>query len=381
MSDRRKERVCQKVDAVHDEVLAVARRIYEHPELAFEERLAAKELTTILRRHGFAVEWPVAGMETAFVAGLQRGEGPTIALLAEYDALPGIGHGCGHHLIAGASLAAALALASLEEDFPGELRLIGTPAEESGSGKVLLIEAGRFADVDAAMMFHPDRVNVVSDGCLAVRELWMRFHGKAAHASSCPDRGINALDACIQTFNALNAYRQHMPPETRVHGVITHGGEVPNVVPAFAEAQFFVRAADEVVLIHLMDRVKACARGAALSTGATVTFEEGHGCRPLDPDPLLAGWFRRNLERFGLPISERGREMGSTDMGDVSQVCRAIHPYLAMIDPADDVDFHTEAFTERAGRDRAWKAMFDAGKLLAMTCLDAWKGLPKARRS
>lgn len=377
MSSAGKRAVREAVDRLSDEIVALARQIYEHPELAFEERFASELLATRLSEAGFEVERPVAGLETAFEARFVNGEGPTVALLAEYDALPGIGHGCGHHLIAGASLGAALALRARPESFRGELRVMGTPAEEAGSGKVVLVEAGRFADVDAAMMMHPDRVNVVSDGCLAVRELRMAFRGRAAHASSCPERGVNALDACIQTFVSLSALRQHMPPLTRVHGIITHGGERPNVVPEFAEALFFVRAADEPTLARLMDRVCDCARGAATATGATVSFTEGAGCRPLDPDPLLASWWRENLASFGLAVTERDREMGSTDMGDVSQVCRAIHPYLAVVDEGETVDFHTREFTERAGRDRAWRAMLDGAKLLAMTAIDAFERLPR----
>ena len=377
MSVEGKNAVRNEVDRLADELVDLARRIYERPELAFEEHFASELLAKRLAGAGFEVERPVAGLETAFEARFANGDGPTVALLAEYDALPGIGHGCGHHLIAGASLGAGLALRAHPEAFRGELRVLGTPAEEAGSGKVVLVEAGRFDDVDAAMMMHPDRVNVVSDGCLAVRELRMAFRGRAAHASSCPERGINALDACIQTFVALSALRQHMPPLTRVHGIITHGGERPNVVPEFAEALFFVRAADETTLAELLEKVCACARGAATATGATVTFTEGAGCRPLDPDPLLASWWRENLASFGLPVTERDREMGSTDMGDVSQVCRAIHPYLAVADAGACVDFHTREFTELAGRDRAWKAMLDGAKLLAMTAIDAFDRLSR----
>lgn len=368
------QRIRQAVTDLRDRLVDVSLQIHAHPEPAFEEVFAAKLVADAARDLGFQVTAPVGGLATAFVARHpKRSPGPVVAFLAEYDALPGLGHACGHNLIAAASLGAAAACAAVKGELPGELRLIGTPAEEGGSGKVVLIEGGVFDDVDVALMFHPDSVNTVDDTSLAIREFTFVFHGRAAHASSCPEKGVNALDACIHTFVTLNALRQHVRSDARIHGIITKGGERPNIVPELAEAQFYVRAADDEYLAELVERVLDCARGAAQTAGATVEITEGPSCKAMAPDPALVAIFRDAMESCGVPLDCREGEMGSTDMGDVSQAVRGIHPYLSIVPRGTVVDFHSHELAAAAASELAQETMLTAATCLALTALRVWQ--------
>ena len=367
-----KERVWERIEELADELWDLALKIHDNPELGFKEYKAANWLTEELRKGGFEVEIPYGGLETAFRAEHpERSEGPAIAILAEYDALPELGHACGHNLIATIAVGAALGLSPLKKELPGRLVVLGTPAEEGGGGKILLVRAGAFRDIDLAMMVHPADQTLVGRGSLAITEVVIEFKGKAAHASSEPEKGVNALDAVIQTFNSLNALRQHIKDGARIHGIITHGGVKPNIVPEYAAANFYVRAPENDYRDELVEKLRRCAEGAALATGAELTFKKvGHEYKAIRPNHHLAQAFRRNLESLGYPVEEPKGGLGSTDMGDVSWEVPAIHPYIRITE--GEVPGHSREFAEAARSEQAKKAMLAAAKAVAGTCIDVW---------
>jgi len=345
MSDWKKT-ACAFIDEHREILLTASREIYNNPELKFEETRATALLAEELRRAGFSVETGVADLPTAIrAAHPESAPGPTVAILGEYDALPLIGHACGHNLIAAAGLGAALAVGSIKADLPGTLLFFGSPGEEGGGGKVLMVEAGLFDGVDAAMMFHP--------------------------ASGSPEKGVNALDAVIQTFNGLNALRQHIKDGARIHGIITDGGAKPNIVPEHAAACFYVRAAQNAYRDELLEKLRHCAEGAALATGATLTFRTvGHAYQAMKPNHALGAAFVENLEALGEPLNPPPADegMGSTDMGDVSQVVPAIHAYIQIC--GDEVAGHSREFAAASISERGQAVMLTAAKALAMTAID-----------
>jgi len=369
-----KRAVCRAVDERRDALLAVSREIHAHPELAFEERRAAALLVRALKEEGLPVEAPAYGLETAFESRV-GGAGPTVALLAEYDALPGIGHACGHNLIATAALGAGLALASLGARLPGRLRVLGTPAEEQGGGKELLARAGAFDGVDAALMVHPAGVDLATMPSLALAEVEVAYHGRAAHASAMPERGVNALDALVTAYQAIAQLRQHIRPTERIHGIFTEAGDAPNVVPARAVGRFYVRAANAGELAALKPRVDGCFRAGAEATGATLE----RAWR--DPDYLelrtnwpLAERYQANAEALGrrfFPLDRLPSSVaGTTDMGNVSHRIPAIHPMIAAA--PIHCAIHNAEFAEHAGSPTGEAAALDGAKALAMTALDFW---------
>ena len=366
-----KDRVCLELDAMRDSLGTLSRQIYENPEIGFEERKALQWVSAFLRESGFSVEPGTAGIETAFRAEVRgQKDRPNVALLAEYDALKGLGHACGHNLICSASAGAAAALHRAAPHLPGTLTVLGTPAEEGGGGKVIMVDRGVFNGIDAAMMFHPSRDNWWVRGALAAQPLSMKFRGRPAHAAAMPERGINALNALLLTFHAIDSLRQHVPPDVRIHGIITHGGDAPNIVPAYAEAEFLVRAARRKTLDEVMIKVKRCADAGAAATGATVEMEEGLAYAERNNNRVLAGLFGENMRRLGIDGDEPSASggVGSSDIGNVSMVVPAIHPYLKIVD--GDVSGHTPEFREAAGSARGFEAMLNAAKGLAMTVLD-----------
>ena len=370
-TDQLKEQLGARIDALRPELERIGRDIYSNPEIGYQERQACQWLTDFLRRQGFSVEVGVADTETAFVATRRNGTGPTVAFLAEYDALRGLGHGCGHNLIAMASTGAGVALADLLDRFPGRVQVIGTPAEEGGGGKIRLIRGGIFQEVDAAMMFHPDVKTQVLHWALAVTHLHFEFTGRAAHASGDPEKGINALDAFVLAYNGISMLRQHIREGARLHGFLIEGGTAPNIVPERTRGEFLVRARDAEYMQELVQKVKNIFQAAALATGCSVklTFEEDP-YTDLRNNGVLARLFEANLQRLGIdPVDGVPWESaGSTDMGNVSHVVPAIHPTLA-IAPAD-VPGHSQAFLEASGSLRGYQAMIDAAKALAMTGAD-----------
>jgi amidohydrolase len=371
--ERKKTAIRKAIDQLRPQLLDLAARIHEHPETKFEEIKASHWLSEAAREAGFKVEKPVGGLDTAFRATYvgDRGEdGSTVAFLAEYDALPKMGHACGHNLSGTASLGAALGLAREMGDLPGCIQLIGTPGEEGGGGKVILTEAGIFDGIDAAMMFHPSGKTVLWRYALARHKLSIEFFGKSSHAAGSPEKGINALDATIQTFNSINALRQHITDDARIHGIIIDGGESPNIVPDRSEALFYVRALDDGYCDELLERVKDCARGAATATGARVQLELQGSYKSLRPNMTLARTFKQNLEALGWEFDDVDPKegIGSTDMGHVSHVVPVIHPYLS-IGPADLAGHSTE-FVEAANSEKGKEAMLAAAKAMATTVLE-----------
>ena len=368
-----KDRVCQAVDRMRDELLRISRAIHANPELAFEEHQAASLLVAALREAGLGVETGVHGLETAFSAEFGADGSPCVALLAEYDALPEMGHACGHNLIATASVGAGLALASVADLLPGRVRVLGTPAEEHGCGKELMAREGALDGVDAALMMHPSSVNLVSMPCIAMAELEIRYRGQSAHAAAMPERGVNALDAMVVGYQAVAALRQHIARDERIHGIITDGGQSPNVVPERSAARFYVRAANEQNLAPLKRRVEACFRAGAEATGADVEIEWG-AADYLDirfNEPLAAA-FRANAEALGrefFPIDKLPPSVqGSTDMGNVSHRVPSIHPMLAAAPLHCTI--HNPEFAKWAGSEMGEAAALDGAKALAMTALD-----------
>ncbi|MFB6893590.1 amidohydrolase [Kitasatospora sp. NPDC056327] len=363
-----KEAVRERVLAHREELLALSRRIHAHPETAFEEHRAAAWCADLLRGHGYTVEPGVAGLPTAFGATL--GSGPvTVALVCEYDALPGLGHACGHNLIAAAGLGAALGLAPYADRLGLTVRVIGAPAEERGAGKALLLDAGVFDGVDAAMMVHPCPVEVADFHSFALGTLSVRYTGRAAHPSLNPHEGRNAADALTVAQVALGLLRQHLPPHWRVHGVTTAAGTAPNLIPDSATAEYEIRASAAEDLTELRARVEACFRAGALATGCEVELT-----RP-EPDyldfrgdaGLLALW-RANAAAAGRPEPVESGPFACTDMGNVSHALPAIHPVLDITGGVCGP--HEAAFAEAAVAPEADRAVLEGAVAMAWTAAD-----------
>ncbi|SDH59616.1 M20 family metallopeptidase [Desulfosporosinus hippei] len=314
------------------EVWEVARQIGERPELGYKEYFASASLCSLLTKHGFHVDCGIAGMETAFLAKFKgKCSGPTIAYLAEYDALPVIGHGCGHNLIGAASAGAAITL-SKSLELGGEILVIGAPAEETSGAKVTLVEKGIFENVDVAMMFHPGSQNVPVISSLALDALEFTFHGRSAHAVAASNFGINALDAMINFFVGINALKKQVPHDVKINGIITEGGTAPNIIPERAVSQFYLRARKRKDLDDLREKVIRCAEGAASMVSAKMTWQKFEfSYDEMLTNLSLAECFTRNLEEMGIDkIASPQIAMGSVDMGNVSRVVPSIHPYLTL---------------------------------------------------
>ncbi len=368
-----KRRVVHEIDALSAELREISLDIYSNPEIGYEERTAAQLLSNRVERAGFMVERGVAGMETAFVGTFQgRARGPKLAILAEYDALPGLGHACGHNLIAIAALGAGLGLRAVMDSIDGTLMVVGSPAEEKVGGKVRMAEAGLFENVAAAMMVHPRGETQLGRVFTATTNITMVFHGKSSHAAAAPDHGINALDACIATFNGTNALKKHLRDDVRLHGVILDGGTAANIVPDLARAVFSVRARDRTYLEGLIPRVVACAEAGAMMAGCTVEISVADICAEMNFNRTLSEAFGRNAAELGhnvLPINTTDGG-GSTDMGNVSQVVPAIHPFVKIGDSS--LTPHTIEFREAARSEEAHNCALDGAKMLAMTAIDCW---------
>ncbi len=367
-----KDLLAGAVDRLGDDLESLSRRLHAHPELGFQEVKAAGWLSEFLEREGFKVERGVGGVETAFRGTIEMGDGPTIAILCEYDALPAIGHACGHNVIAGAGVGAGAALAAVRDRLPkGRVQVVGTPAEEGGGGKIKLIRSGIFKGVDAAMMIHGFDRWIMHQDLLGIVRCRFEFTGKAAHASADPWEGVNALDAVIQTFNNVSMLRQQVRPEARIHGIVNDGGAAPNIIPEFASATFYVRAAELDYMWALQKRVIACAEGAAKSTGCTlkVIEQRDNAYEPMKRNATLLELFRANARTLGVVESPESRErMGSSDVGNVSQVIPAIQP-MVQIAP-EGTPIHSRAFEEAAVKPLARDGMLTAAKVMAMTTCD-----------
>lgn len=366
-----KATVTERIDELEPLLWNVVMSLYRNPEVAFQEHKSAALVAAQLRYAGFEVAPGVADLDTAFVATqVGNGPGPTIAVVAEYDALPGLGHACGHNLIAAAALGAGLAVGEVMAHLPGRIQVIGAPAEEGGGGKCYLVEGGVFDEVDAAMMFHPARDNVVTRRSLASVRLYVDYYGKPAHAAARPEDGINALEAVLQLFHSVNALRQHQKAGTVIAGIITRGGDAANIVPAHCAAEFSVRGVNVPHREEVLARVRACAEAAATATGCRLQTRLSKPYDDILPNPTLARLFTENIAPLGRQVipPDPNERVGSTDMGNVSHVTPAIHPYLATVGP--DVGGHTPEFREQCISEAGRRALLDAAKGLALTAVD-----------
>ena len=362
----------EHLDGLRTELVALSHRVHAAPELAFEEERASGWLAEWLADAGFAVRRGVCGLPTALVA--TRGSGPLhVAFCAEYDALPEIGHACGHNVIAALAAGAGAAAARVADDVGLAVSVIGTPAEETGGGKLALLEGGAFAGVHAAMMAHPAPVDVLALPFVALWECDVHYRGKAAHASAFPELGINAADAVTVAQVAIGLLRQHIGRRDRIHGIVTRGGEAPNVVPAHATARYNVRAGTLAELEGVRAKVLRCFEAGALATGARMEVRETSApYADVRHDADLGALYRANAQRLGRTfIDVRGREhaVGSTDMGNVSQVLPAIHPMIG-IDSLPAVNHQPEFAAHSAGA-AADRALMDGALALAWTAIDA----------
>lgn len=339
--------------------IALSLALHGHPELAFHEELASARIQEWLVKEGFAVETPLAGLPTAFRATAGAGA-PHIAIVLEYDALRGIGHACGHNLIAAGGALAAILVHRALPDHPGTVSVIGAPAEEDGGGKILELDAGVFGGIDAVLMFHPGDRTLAWRHSVAAAHLRVSFHGVAAHAAKEPEAGRNALAAMIQFFVAVDGLRQHMPARARVHGVIRNGGAAANVVPDYTEAEMLIRDVTRERALALVERVTACAHGAALATGTTASVEEASPTyAERKNNKAMAARVAGYLRDLDVPVEESSfrNPAGSSDIGNVSLVVPAIHPYIQIADrgtPSHSIAFRDAAVTDRA-HDAAWK--------------------------
>ena len=369
-----KAAVCAEVDRLADQLLHASHEIHAHPELNFEEHFAHDLLVEQLRSAGLDTTAHAYGVDTAFEASAGQ-QGFNVAVLCEYDALPGIGHACGHNVIATAGLGAGLAAAAVAEQAGGRLRIMGTPAEEGGGGKIVMARRGAFEQVGAAMMVHPADADLISMDCIALQELHVQIHGKAAHAAAAPWEGRNALDAAVLGYMNIAAMRQHIRPTERIHGIITKGGDKANIVPAETAMEWIVRSATIESLQPLKQRVLTSLEAAASACACTIDNEwhDHTYADMIDNGPMVAAYVT-NAARVGRtvvdPASVGRRVVGSTDMGNISYLVPSIHPMIKVA--GDGVAIHTLEFAEWARSPDGDKAVLDGAKAMAMTIVDLW---------
>ena len=366
-----KTRLAEAVEAARDEILDLSHRIHADPEPAFEEHHASTWVAEVLARHGFIVEHPAGSLATAIRAtrrGGLGGDGPRIGILAEYDALPGLGHGCGHNTMAASGVGAAIALASLADELPGEIVFLGTPAEERGSGKQIMIDDGLFDGLDAALLYHPCDRSHVESFPLASEDVDVVFSGLQSHASSDPWRGKNALDALILLFTSVGLWRQGLRPNARVHGIIREGGTAANIIPDRTSAWFMIRSDDEAEYQTMRARFRALCDAAALATDTTVEVTFSGGARTMRNNRVLVERFRANMAAYGIEDEGDDPNAGSTDMANVSRVCPTIHPDLAIAPPG--TPGHSILFRDAAVSPRADEVTLLAAALVAQTAFE-----------
>ena len=368
--EKLKAQVIGEIDARHHQLSELSLKIHSNPELAFQEVKAATWLTQYLEENGFSIERGICELPTAFRGSYGQGK-PAIAILAEYDALPNLGHACGHNLIAASAIGAGVASKLAIDRCGGSVLVIGTPAEEQYGGKAIMAERGAFDNVDVAMMVHPGVCDVATTRALACLALEVEFFGKAAHAASRPETGINALEAMLNSFVAINSLRQHIKDKARIHGIITDGGEAANIIPAHSAGSFLVRAEDDNYLDELKQKVLNCFIGAATASGARLEYRWGNiRYAPLRNNLTLAQLFTQNMQFLGRKVEalDPSKAFGSTDMGNVSQLVPSIHPFVA-IAPVEVV-VHSPQFASAAASEVGIQGLLDAAKALAMTVVD-----------
>jgi len=368
--EKLKASVVGEIDAHRHLLSELSLKIHSSPELGFKEVKAAAWLTQYLEENGFSIERGICELPTAFRGSYGRGK-PAIAILAEYDALPNLGHACGHNLIAAGAVGAAVASKLAIDQFGGSILVVGTPAEELYGGKAIMADRGAFNNLDMAMVVHPAVHDTATTRALACQVLEVEFFGKAAHAAARPEAGINALEAMLNSFAAINSLRQHIKDKARIHGIITDGGEAANIVPAHSAGVFLVRAEDDAYLDELKQKVINCFIGAATASGARLEYRwAGIRYAPLRNNLTLARLFRQNMQSLGrkVKLSDPSQAFGSTDMGNVSQLVPSIHPQVAIA--PEEVLAHSPQFTEAAVSEAGIKGLLDAAKAQAMTVVD-----------
>jgi amidohydrolase len=368
--EKLKAKVRNSIETQREQLIQLSLNIHDNPELGFKEEKAATWLTGYLEDSGFHIERGIAGLATAFRASYGQ-ERPRIALLAEYDALPKIGHGCGHNIIGVSAVGAGVASKRLIDSLGGSVAVMGTPGEENYGGKIDMVKGGAFKEVDVAMIVHPDTRNMPTEDALACISLEVEFFGRPAHAAGEPHKGINALDAMILAFTSINALRQHIRRDARIHGIITDGGEAPNIIPGHSAGVFSVRALDNDYLSELKNRVLNCFAGASVASGARLEYRwRDRTYAPMKSNMILAGLFKHNLESLGRDVEDFDPRsgLGSTDMGNVSQVVPSIHPTIAIA--PREVLIHTPEFAAATISEAGHSALLDAAKAMAMTVAD-----------
>ncbi|HEX8960048.1 MAG TPA: M20 family metallopeptidase [Geobacteraceae bacterium] len=361
--------IAATIESRREEIAAIVEELYRFPETGLQEHQSAALLTGILEREGFSLERGLAGLDTAFRATYGVA-GPAIAIIAEMDALPGVGHACGHNIIAAAAVGAAIALRHALPGNAARTIVLGTPAEELGIGKVEMIKAGCLRDVDFAMMVHPSSKRQVVKMFLGLARLRFTFFGKSSHAAVYPEEGINALDGVIQTFNGISALRQHLRQDARVHGIITEGGVAPNMIPERAACAFHVRADDLAEVGRIKQRVIACAQGGALSSGCRLQVDEDERVlAPFKINRTFSALYSAQLDYLGLPESAApaDKNKGSSDIGNVSQVVPTIHPHVPI---GEGVHIHSEAFARATVSAQGKAAAVEGATALALTAAE-----------
>jgi len=376
--ERLKARAVAEVEAHRQELVDLSLRIHDNPETGLQEHKASAWLCELLEKRGFQVERGICGLPTAFRATKGQG-GPRVAFLAEYDALPGAGHACGHNLIGVSAAAAALGARTALDSTGGCLVVIGTPAEEIVGGKVIMARQGAFDGLDVAMLTHPGSRNAVHSRALACASLEVEYFGREAHAAARPETGVNALDALILAYNAIGGLRQHIRDSARIHGVITDGGQAANVVPNHSAASFLVRAEDDAYLDELKAKVIACFEAGARASGARLEYRWSENqFAAMRSNSALAEAHKANLATVGRQTHDQlSRHMGSTDMGNVSALVPAIHPTIAVAPP--EVGIHSREFAACAASEDGQRGLLDAAKAMAMTAIDVLTD-PELRR-
>jgi amidohydrolase len=374
--DALKTAALAQIEGARDALLDLSCQIQAHPELGYQEFQAAGWLTDFLAERGFAVQRGVADMPTAFIATLQgAGPGPTLAIVAEYDALPGVGHGCGHNLIAAAAAGAAAGLAPLMPQLPGALLVIGAPAEEfteGKAGKIRLLEEGAFAGVDACLMFHPWTSTRLARSNLAFVSLDVTFHGRPAHAAADPWNGCNALDGVVLTYVGLSALRQQLKPDARLHCIITRGGDAANIIPEVAAARIMLRSPDDAYVAQMLGKVEGIIRGAASASGTTVDIQQVTQCQTLRFFPTFYDVVKGNAGVLGCEMPLHELAGGSTDFGNVSHALPGLHIYVKTHEPG--TPWHSQAVAETAAGEPAHAGMLTAARIMALSLIDLFTG-------
>lgn len=367
--DNMKRQIVGFIELIKDELVSISKFIHDNPETGYKEFKAQDILTGALSKYGFSVEKNFLSLGTEFKATIGTGS-PTIAYLCEYDALPGIGHACGHNIIGTAGVAAALGLGSVLDKIGGSIVVFGTPAEETSGAKVIMSKNNVFSGIDAAIMIHPSDASSESGSSLAIDAIEFIFRGKASHAAASPEQGVNALNACIETFNIINAMRQHFTPDIKIHGIITEGGVAANIVPDRAVARFYVRSQKRSILDEVTEKVKDCAKAAAMGVGAQVDISNYElSYDNMITNHTLSRIFSHNLKECGIiDIQGPRSNPGSIDMGNVSHIVPCIHPYIKICE--NNIPCHTAQFEECTVSELANENMIKAGCAMALTGYD-----------